>query len=467
MKPITQQRFDALAGYIRSPWSVFFAREVAWFEEGNETLLGVIALDTSDGDYVATVLGRDARNRFRAVDLRHSMTTPAAAAVWLRDRLANLVVELPDYFHQGDESWQAIDFFAPVIPAQKQSATFRRLTTAAGYSPAVGILRSMMHYFEDVDGNFVEQFQSSGFDARLWELYLYAAFTELGYAFEREYQAPDFHCVGPLGDFFVEATTVNPADAPPEIDADNQQEYYDTYVPIKYGSALRSKLQKRYWEKPHVAGHPLLLAIQDFHAPGAMTWSASALVEYLYGIRQIEEPPGSGQLVSRAVEDYRWPGKEPVPAGFFSQPHAEHISAVLGNPNGTLTKFNRIGYISGFGDRETRMLRRGLAYRGGLSPEVFVAEVHADGYVETWCEGLSVFHNPNALIPLPDDAIPEAAHHTIRDGRIVASHPDFLPIGSVTLILTPDHEGEDVEPTSGRSRERDNVINRTAPRSSL
>lgn len=46
----------------------------------------------------------------------------------------------------------------------------------------------MMNWYEDVDGNFVEQFQSSAFDARLWELYLYAMFVELGYGFDRKYQ---------------------------------------------------------------------------------------------------------------------------------------------------------------------------------------------------------------------------------------------------------------------------------------
>ena len=64
------------------------------------------------------------------------------------------------------------------------------------------------------------------------------------------------------------------------------QEYFDQYVPIKYGSALYSKLKKRYWELPHVEGNSLVLAIQDFHAPASMMWSSNALVEYLYGIRQ-------------------------------------------------------------------------------------------------------------------------------------------------------------------------------------
>ena len=60
----------------------------------------------------------------------------------------------------------------------------------------------MMHYFEDVDRNFIQQFQSDGFDARIWELYLYALLNELGYGLDRAHAAPDFHCQGLLGDFF-------------------------------------------------------------------------------------------------------------------------------------------------------------------------------------------------------------------------------------------------------------------------
>ena len=62
-----------------------------------------------------------------------------------------------------------------------------------------------MNWYEDVDGNFVEQFQSSAFDARLWELYLYAMFVELGYGFDRKYSAPDFLCQDLADKVFVEA----------------------------------------------------------------------------------------------------------------------------------------------------------------------------------------------------------------------------------------------------------------------
>lgn len=68
-----------------------------------------------------------------------------------------------------------------------------------------------MHWYEDADGNFGEQFQTTGFDARIWELYLFAALSEAGYIIDKSAPAQDFAAVGPLGEFLVEATTVNPS----------------------------------------------------------------------------------------------------------------------------------------------------------------------------------------------------------------------------------------------------------------
>jgi hypothetical protein len=55
-------------------------------------------------------------------------------------------------------------------------------------------------------------------------------------------------------------------------------------MPIKFGSALLSKLNKSYWEKSHVQNHPLIFAIHDYHNDDSMIWSRTALVNYLYGI---------------------------------------------------------------------------------------------------------------------------------------------------------------------------------------
>jgi hypothetical protein len=414
------------------------ARELAWYEEANEKLLGIVALDLPDRDYVSYVLGRDAKGRFRAVWLDCSIETQESATALVEKKLAGLSHSPPEEFYQGDEIGGPVDFFTPVVPSDRQHPVFSTLISARGYSPARALIGEMMHYFEDVDGNFVEQFQSAGFDARLWELYLYALLNELGYGLDRQHAVPDFHCQGPLGDFFIEATTLNPSDTPPDVDS-NREAYFAHYVPMKYGSALFSKLKKKYWEQAHVGGHPLVLAIQDFHAAHAMAWSNSALVEYLYAIRQVERvgPDGRTEIVSERVFEYKWGDKPAIPAGFFIQPDSEHISAVLANPSGTISKFNRIGFLAGFGDRGIKMLRSGYCYKGSLMPEQFRAEVHSPDYRESWCEGLSVYHNPHAKIPLPPETFSCAAHHTSRDGRILSHQPPFHPVGSVTHIVVP------------------------------
>lgn len=442
MNPISRRRFDALAGYIRSPWSYLVAQELAWFEAGSEKLLGLASLDTVDGDFVGTVLARDSLNRFRAVGLQINCPTQFHAEAWLRDELAQLVDKPAEDFFQGDEKGVPVDFFTPVVALDKLSPSFRSLIDDNGYTPALGLLKELMHHFQDVDGNFIQQFQSSGFDSRLWELYLYALFTELGYGLDRSHPAPDFHCAGLLGEFFVEATTVNPSADVPSAEEAQSQQYYDAYVPMKYGSALFSKLQKRYWERPHVQRKPLVIAVQDFHAPGAMVWSNSGLVEYLYGIQQtdVERDQGQITLESKVIEKYEWKGKE-IPAGFFNQPDTENISAVLANPGGTLPMFSRMGYITGFGDRRIHMMRFGFAYKGHRSPEWFVVEVHDPSYDERWSTGVSIYHNPRAKVPLPEITFPDAAHHTLRGTTIVTAMPEpFFPLGSKTMILAVKRE---------------------------
>jgi hypothetical protein len=299
------------------------------------------------------------------------------------------------------------------------------------------VIEELMHWYQDVDGNFLEQFQTTGFDARLWEIYLYAALIEAGYAFDRSFQAPDFFCVGLRGKFFIEATTVNPTNPPLNYADITEEEYYHEYVPIKFGSALYSKLQKRYWEKEHVKGLPLAIAIQDFHAFQSMSWSFYALSDYLFGVRNKQRLKEDGTLedYSEEIKEFKL-GNKVVPASFFSQPDAENISAVIANPSGTIGKFNRMGLLAGFGSKSMSIQRFGYCFRDSSDyVQVFFDSVGSPTYSETWMEGLCVYHNPFAKHPLPFNYLPEAAHFFLKNNSIISYIPEFFPLGSVSFVL--------------------------------
>jgi hypothetical protein len=60
MRTISQLRYDALAGYTRTPFTLIFGIEHEWWSEANDKVLGVIVEDTTDRDFISIVSGRDA-----------------------------------------------------------------------------------------------------------------------------------------------------------------------------------------------------------------------------------------------------------------------------------------------------------------------------------------------------------------------------------------------------------------------
>jgi hypothetical protein len=141
------------------------------------------------------------------------------------------------------------NLFDPLYESEKLHQSFLHLLDPRS-EPARAMVQDVFTSFEDADGNFVEQFQTSGFDARFFELYLYAYFSRSGFKVHRPRPNPDFLVSRAGLEVAVEATTVNPstsgvlADIGKKIaglDEAGIMEYIRDELPIRFGSPLASK----------------------------------------------------------------------------------------------------------------------------------------------------------------------------------------------------------------------------------
>ncbi|HCD9070733.1 TPA: hypothetical protein NEG03_005555, partial [Klebsiella pneumoniae] len=175
---------------------------------------------------------------------------------------------------QGDESAETMDFFID-INKENINPDFMLVKDSPEYSAAKNIIEPLMRWYTDIDGNFVEQFQTTGFNQRIWEILLYCILTENDCVFDTSFNAPDFNLSYINGltniPFSIEATTVNkPVDRTgqpilmPEVNREKIDEYKNlliNYFPTRYSGPLLAKLRKKYWEKEHVSGKPFVIAI--------------------------------------------------------------------------------------------------------------------------------------------------------------------------------------------------------------
>jgi len=452
--PMTRERYNAFVAWTRSPLATFAGEELEFYSTLNEHVIGVLVRDRTDNDYGYVSLGRDQKQRYRCIGLAVSMTRNEARLELFKELKRQFESGI-SVFPQGDEAADkaGVDLFTPVVPESKLNPTFRLFHDSDHWLPARSIMSEMMRHFRDVDGNFVEQFQTGGFDARMWELYLYAALLEEGLFVEKPEPAPDFLVSIGNQKVFIEAVTVNPSpdDFTPKPDdkpiirsAAEIRKLNETKIPIKFGSPLWSKLTraKPYWQMPHVVGHPLVFAIADFHEKQSMTWTSTGLFSYLYGVTHDFTMDEQGRLIISPVkiEMHEHEGKQ-IPSGFFLQPNAENVSAILFSASGTISKFNRMGRLSGFGRPEQLIMRAGYRHKhddNSALPEYFCFEITPGKTTETWSEGLSMFHNPRAKHPIDRNMFPGLAHHYFDDGQIISYLPEFHPYGSYTWNILPD-----------------------------
>ena len=337
-----------------------------------------------------------------------------------------------------------VDLFDPVALENRLDERFKLVAGDPRYAPARATMRATFAKMGERDPNFVRDFQTGGFDARCSELYLYAALDAAGFDVSMIGEAPDFMVSGHGHEWAIEATTANPSGGgpPPRVPDDlaELQRYIDGELAIRLGSALYSKLthEPPYWELPHVAGKPFVVAIQNFASDGSLHFTDTSLVHYLYGFHSHAKRAPDGRLITYKtdVETIKGETKE-IPSGFFASDGAEHISAVLWTNSGTVMKFARMGFQQGLDSGGIRrMTRSGVRYvPGGQADQPAPFAYDVGSRWESWEEGLVMAHNPNALVPLYDDWFPDIVHHSIGpDGEYRGLYPSFYAFNSGTMI---------------------------------
>ena len=344
--------------------------------------------------------------------------------------------------------------FNPIVPQARFHPNFALLRAEAGSEPTRLMMEEVFASMTSVDGNFAEQFQTTGFDARVFELFLHAYFTSIGAEVERVGERPDFLLTRKTVTVAVEATTANPTqthgvpsvpitgvDLQALVDEETAARVVraNHEIPIRFGSALFTKLGKQYWNLPHVSGRPLVFAIEGFHAHDAPTFSSASLAQYLYGLRQTGEHDADGRLViaTETVDEHEL-GAKTIPSNFFGQPGAEHVSAVLFTNAGNVSKFTRMGYQAGLHRGNVIVTRYGVAWDpnpDAAEPKPFKYRLDDGPGQEPWGSGVEVFHNPNALHPLSDDFFDDAVQTRLRGDQPVSWLPPFAPFASFTKRL--------------------------------
>lgn len=460
-KPITRARFNVFAIGTRLSRVHYIAEELSWWGSLDERLIAMVARDKIDNDYSWIILARDELGRFRCADLKTSYPTQWHAEEGLCFAIADAVQhkDIVEMGRQLGETNAPIDLLK--LPTDCDPKTlhpyFRELLESPGREPGRAVIREIGPWLTPKDPHLVSEFQNKGFDQRLWEIYLWAAFKDFGLDVE-QLEAPDFRCTSSNADFTVEATTAAPsamgplAEHPEPNTVEETAAFLDNYMPLKYGSALNSKLNKvdkdglHYWERTESKGKPFVLAIADFHKPvskgeiGSMTYTQSALWQYLYGQRIYWEFENEKLVIKpQKIGMHKFGGKV-VPSGFFDQPTAENVSAVIFSNAGTIAKFDRMGVVAGFGAKGFGYLRVGLKVNpdpNAVIGDAFVVDVTSSDYEEYWTDEIQVFHNPKAKFELPFDNLLGATHHYFEDGMLRSVSPVGSILSSYSIILQP------------------------------
>src|SRR5688500_15019348 len=173
-----------------------------------------------------------------------------------------------------------LDLFSPRVPDNEQHPNFRMLADTKLSAPEQRAIGNWADGFIDRDGNdkFVKELQTT-FNSAFWELYLHAAFRELGCTVDYSFHAPDYVLNSSFGHLLAEAVTAAHAlghapewERPIDLRAiqDLNREEVLALASIRLSNAVTAKAdkyKKSYSSLAHVPDKPFLICVAPFEQP--------------------------------------------------------------------------------------------------------------------------------------------------------------------------------------------------------
>ena len=320
--------------------------------------------------------------------------------------------------------------FDDLVPVEKQHAIYRKLKLPE-YEPERRVLQAWSSGFVDRDGKFCREFQTT-FEACLWELYIHAYLKEVGVTLDFSHHAPDF--VATSGQpFCIEATIAAPpaggkpafdwkvTDLPEDLNAFNRAST------LRIANSFTSKAGKyrlSYANHAHVRGRPFVIAIASFDRPFAHLSASRPIMSALYGLDHDEEltiSTGAGRVISYNVGGVEKVAGTSVPLGYFTDQSYSDVSAVIYSSLATWGKLRALADNPGARSVYT-------TFHPNLNSILpLVRNTPKASYHEHLLDGLYVFHNPFAKVPLNPSVLahPRLAQFVVRpDGDLDCLSPD-------------------------------------------
>jgi hypothetical protein len=353
-----------------------------------------------------------------------------------------------------------MDLFTPRFKDERLHPYFKSLITNEEFKPVQETLTMWSTVLLDrkkESNKFINEFQLS-FNSSFWELYLNKAFLDMGFYIDYSKESPDFNLTHNSGRIInVEAVSSNNklnekkeyySKSAYKESIDSKKENFD-FATLKLLGKLKDKKDlfigindKKfpYSKLEHVDGNPFVVAIAPFDSHYAYTQNNTLINRVLFGI----EPPmidENGQPIFKEISHITGKDGENIELGIFTNDSYKEISAVIFSTTGTFGKAVAQSNVKNTTVRSTRyresdlgefisnhgldnfgMTERKLSkthniksmrepYENRVSGSdsnfiVYGYDMHfcdLSEHEETHLDGLHIYYNPYANIPLDND----------------------------------------------------------------